>query len=369
MRLEPRPLRRHRCTRRARVRGLDRVPRTRPGRERRRRHGRLRPRLPEPRPRRAGDRSAKDALQLVEEALVVAVVVLGEALLELLEEPPLLVGQPARHAYVHEDPLVTPPESLEHRHAAPAQDADLPGLRPRLELQRDIALECRNRDLGAQRRLRHRQVDGGEDVVSFANEPLVGHDPNEHEEVSGSAAQRAGVTFAAEPDPLPVVDPRRDLDAERTLLDDASAARAAIARSLHDGARTAAARARLRPHELAERASRDVLEIAAALALRTSRRAGARLCAVPPTAPARDARPNRNLARRAGGRLHELDLHLRCDVGAASLRAAAPRSPEEVVAEERGEDVGEVAEVELRRCEPAAPQPRVPIAVVHLTSP
>src|SRR5205823_10646683 len=108
-----------------------------------RRRGRLRLRPTEPRPRPAADRSAEDALQLLEETLALAVVVLGGTALELLQEPSLLIRQPARHEDVHEDAVVAPPKPLEHGHAAAAQDAELAGLRPRLELERDVALECR----------------------------------------------------------------------------------------------------------------------------------------------------------------------------------------------------------------------------------
>ena len=52
------------------------------------------------------------------------------------------------------------------------------------------------------------------------------------------------------------------------------------------------------------------------------------------------------------------------DVRAA--RAAAATAGEEVVAEERREDVAEVPEVEVARREAAAPQPGVAVAVVQL---
>ena len=68
-------------------------------------------------------------------------------------------------------------------------------------------------------------------------------------------------------------------------------------------------------------------------------------------------------------RLDELDLDLRGDVGAAALAPARAPAAEEVVAEEGGEDVGQVAEVEVRRLEAAAAQPRVAVAVVELRAP
>jgi hypothetical protein len=64
--------------------------------------------------------------------------------------------------------------------------------------------------------------------------------------------------------------------------------------------------------------------------------------------------------------LGELDFHSRCDV--CTARAAhPPADAEEVVTEERGEEVGETAEVEGTRLEAAAAEPGVTEAVVQLT--
>ena len=60
--------------------------------------------------------------------------------------------------------------------------------------------------------------------------------------------------------------------------------------------------------------------------------------------------------------LLELDVDLGGDVGSA---ARVPHR-EEIVAEERREDVGEVPEVELRRVEAAAPEAGVAVPVVEL---
>ena len=68
---------------------------------------------------------------------------------------------------------------------------------------------------------------------------------------------------------------------------------------------------------------------------------------------------------RAARGLDELDLDLRAEVGAALLRVAAHRAAEDAVAEERGEDVAEVAHVELRRREAARAQAGVAVAVVE----
>ena len=64
----------------------------------------------------------------------------------------------------------------------------------------------------------------------------------------------------------------------------------------------------------------------------------------------------------------QLDLHLGRDVGAALARAAAAhRRAEDVVAEERAEEVAEAADVDVRRREPTRPQAGVTVAVVERT--
>ena len=91
----------------------------------------------------------------------------------------------------------------------------------------------------------------------------------------------------------------------------------------------------------------------------------ARLGAVASAARARDGDVERDVAARPRRCLDELDLDLRRDV-ARRGPGAAPAGAEEVVAEERREEIGQAAEVELRRAEAAAPQPRVAVAVVEL---
>src|SRR5436305_10556906 len=88
----------------------------------------------------------------------------------------------------------------------------------------------------------------------------------------------------------------------------------------------------------------------------------ARFGAVTAAARTRDGDLEWHVPRRAGRRLRQLELDDRAEICAARLRAAA----EQVVAEERREEVGEAAEVEVPRLEAAAAQPRVPVAVVQL---
>src|SRR5439155_25252882 len=73
----------------------------------------------------------------------------------------------------------------------------------------------------------------------------------------------------------------------------------------------------------------------------------------------------RNVALRAAGRLGEVDVDLGPDVGATRAPGTA-RDAEEIVPEERGEEIGQAAEIEGRRREAAAAQAGVAIAVVEL---
>src|SRR6185312_10005879 len=166
--------------------------------------------------------SAERALQLLEEAFVRLVRAVVGVRVELREQAALLLAQVARDDDVHEHALVAAPEALEDGHAAPAQRDDLAGLRAGGEVQIDVALERRNRKRRAERSLRHRQVDGGEDVVALAHEPWIGQDAHLHVDVARTRAELPDMTLAAEPDALAVVDARRDRHLEAALLEHAS---------------------------------------------------------------------------------------------------------------------------------------------------
>ena len=164
--------------------------------------------------------------------------------------------------------------------------------------------------------------------------------------VAGEAAARTGMAGAADPDLLAVVDPGRDLDLELYLLERAAGTLAADARRLDDAPGAAAGRARLRAHELAEDAARDLLQLPLPPHVVQVTRSRPRLGALA-------------VAALAGRR----DLHLdgrasrRVNASASSISTATPTSPprarpprlraEQVVAEEGREDVGQVREVEV----------------------
>ena len=116
---------------------------------------------------------------------------------ELPQEPPLLVAQPPRHEDVDQDPLVAAATALQHGHAAAAQDDDLARLRPGRQLELLVSVERRDRDGRTERSLRERHVDGRVDVVALAHEPFVGPDVHLDVDIAGAAADDAGVSLAA----------------------------------------------------------------------------------------------------------------------------------------------------------------------------
>src|SRR5215831_11699454 len=152
--------------------------------------------------------------------------------LELLEEPPLLVREARRHEDVHEHAVVTGAAALQHRHAAPAQDDDLPGLGARLDVDLRLSVDRRDRDPRTEGGLRDRQVQRREDVVPLADEARIRLHADEDVDVARGDAGRARVPFAPDPDALAVVDAGRDVDLEAPLLDRPALATARGARLL-----------------------------------------------------------------------------------------------------------------------------------------
>ena len=231
--------------------------------------------------------------------------------------------------------MVAAAEALEHRHAAPAKTRTSPGCVPGSNFELDCAVERLDRDRRAERRLHDRQVDLREDVVALAHEALVGADVHEHVQITRAPAERTGVTFARETDPLAVVDPGGNLDLERPLLERPPGAVARLARMLDDAAGAAALRAGRRADELAEDAARRPAAVG-----RCRRSAGRSRPPCPAATPSppqvahATATSTGTLTRRAARGLGEVDLDLGGDVAAARGRAARAAA-EQIVAEER----------------------------------
>src|SRR5581483_4286135 len=127
----------------------------------------------------------------------------------------------------------------------------------------------------------------------------------------------------------------------------------------------AAAGTRLGAHELPEERVRDLLDAAGPAARRAPRRRRPGLGAGSVAALATDRDLEWHLAPRPVSRLDELDLDLGGDIAAPRALSATAADAEQVVAEERREQVAEAAEVEAGRREAAAPQAGVAEPVVE----
>src|SRR5687767_6020392 len=319
--------------------------------------------------RPAEARSAECRAELLEEAAVRPVVAVVLGALEVLQETALLVREVARDGDVHEHAVVAAAAALQHRHAPPAQHADLAGLRARLELELGVAVEGVDGHRGAERGLRHGEVDGGHDVVAVTHEARVAPHVDLHVDVARPPAEGACVALAREADPLAVVDPSGDVDVQLTLLGHPPGACAVRARGLDDLAGASATRATLRPDELAEDGARDRLQPAEPLAGRAGRRRGSGGGARSGADGAADDDREGHAAANALRRLDELHLDLGEHVGAARRSPARPaaEATEEVVPEEGREEVGEVPEVELGRPETTGSEALVTVTVVELS--
>jgi len=141
---------------------------------------------------------------------------------------------------------------------------------------------------------------------------------------------------------------------------------ALLARVLDQLPRAGAGRARPCAHELSEHAARNLTHSAAASAGRARADRSVWLRAVSSTTRARNGDTERHGDLGPLRHLGQADLDLRGDVGAPATPPAPPSAAEEIVTEEGGEEIREVAKVERGGLEAAAPKTSVPEAVVEL---
>ena len=155
------------------------------------------------------------------------------------------------------------------------------------------------------------------------------------------------MALAAEADPLAVVDARRGSSTSSRRSSSTRPAPSQLgARRLDLAAGAAAGRARLRADELAEDAARHLLQPPDAAAGRARRHLAAGLGAVAVAVRARD----RDLERHLAASFPSRPRRARSRPSRRDRRRASGRAPaEQVVAEERREEIGEAAEVEVAR--------------------
>src|SRR5207247_10474478 len=188
---------------------------------------------------------------------------------------------------------------------------------------------------GAHLPLGHRQISGREDVVSLPDEARIGADADTHIHVARRPAERSRVALSGDANPLAVVDSGGDLHVEVPLGEHPPVASADATRLLDHAPGAPAARAGLRAHELAEERPRDLLQAAASRACGTRDRARARLRAGSAAGFAGGGDLERDVLRRAVGRLHQVDPDLRPDIRTSVTATAL--GAEEVIAEEGSE--------------------------------
>ena len=247
---------------------------------------------------------------------------------ELLEQVALLAAQLARDDDVDVHVEVAGAAAADRRQAARAERDRLPRLRAGGDLDREVAVEARHLDGRAERGQRRGDVDHRVEVLGVAHEALVLVTRTSDVEVAVRAAALAGVAAPAQPDPLAVGDPGRDVDRERPLLAHHAGAVADRAGLLGDPAVAAAAVAQRGPHHLAERGPRDRLELAGALAARAGDDRRARLGAVAVAVLAADVGLVGDLDPLAARGLREVDADRDDDV--AALDRDRPRPPRPV---------------------------------------
>ena len=197
----------------------------------------------------------------------------------------------------------------------------------------------------SQRSVRHGQAHGGVQVVSVANEARIGTHAHDDERVPSLVAPEASVPLAARADLLPVVNAFRNVDLELRPRDDATLSTAVGARTLEHLARAATVRAGPLLDELPEDVLRDASHRSGACAGRAPARRRPGLGSRRIAALAREGDVERNDHRRTGERILELDLDDGLHVAAALRPLSTSPASEQVLAEERREDVRDAPEV------------------------
>jgi hypothetical protein len=220
-----------------------------------------------------------------------------------------------------------PPGTPQARHAVPAHHDHLARLRAGRDADLDVAVERRGVEARAERGVRGRDVEHGDEVVAVAQEALVGGDADEDVEVAGRARPARRVPAAAQADALAVGDALGDVDAQRAAPHLAAPPVAVLARLGRDLALAAADVARRLAHDLAERRARHLLQDADAAAALAGDDRGPGLGAVAVADLAGLDRLEAQLDAGAGRRLGERDVGVHGDVAALG-RAGAAAPPE-----------------------------------------
>ena len=252
-------------------------------------------------------------------------------------------------------------EPAQRRHALAAQHADLARLRARRRPRARRRRRASARAPSCRARPRSSSAGRRVQVVAVADEPRVGPNADDDVRVAG-ARRRAKPAWPspAHPDPLAVVDPGGHVDVELRARRRRGPRRAVVARASRRLAGAVAVAGTLRCWTNWPKTFWDTRRTRPAPPhVEHVRGAGARLGAVAaaPLAGHGDLDAARRPSRPRTPPRASISTTV-CDVAAARRRRARPRPAEQVLAEERGEDVREVPEVGELGWKPPAPQAR-----------
>ena len=237
------------------------------------------------------------------------------------------------------------------RHALPAQLHDLARLRAGRDRHGDRIAENRlHLELGTERGVGHRDLDGAVQLVLVAQEHLVRPFGDLDVQIAGRAAAETHLTLPGEADTHAVLDPGGDAHGHRAPRAVASVAAALVAGVGDDLADAVAGRALAHGHDLPEEGALHRLDLPGALADVAGDRLAVAVGSRAGTHVAEDRGVDGDLFGDTLGALGEIQGHVhqcrltRLDTGLGSAaRAEAPATAAEgtAVAEERLEDVAE----------------------------
>src|SRR2546425_6383873 len=136
---------------------------------------------------------------------------------QLLQQGTLLGRELGGRPHVHAHVQVAAAALTHARQALAAQPIHRGGLRPRLDLERRLAVRRRHADLGAERRLGEREREIDHEVVAVALEARILGDVEHRDPVAPRAVARARHALAAHPGGMMSRDARGHVDLDRLL--------------------------------------------------------------------------------------------------------------------------------------------------------
>jgi hypothetical protein len=201
---------------------------------------------------------------------------------ELLQQAPLPGTQACGHRDIDQDvQIATHPRPTQMRHAPAAQPDLGTRLGARLDLHQLLAVGCRHRHAGTERRLAdgYAQLEVQLGVLPFQARMRL--DVGDHIQVARDTATGTCLALARQADLVPIVDARRDGHTERALEFRPALATTHGTGPLHDLPGTPASAAHGHVDHLAQHRGPDLADLARATALGATDGGRTRLRTVP----------------------------------------------------------------------------------------